>query len=350
MLQRLWPNIYMLNKVIKMNELKEFIKHNKITSLVMAALLLLSAALLSITQGAVSIPVHEVFAALTNNADSESYRIIQLLRLPRTILNIFVGINLALAGCILQGILHNPLADPGIIGVSAGAGLFAMFLMIILPEYTSLVPFAAFIGALLSTGLVFLLAWERGINPLRMVLAGVAIAAFFGGGMSALSVFFSDRVQGTVVWLAGGFSNSSWSHVRIMLPYSIVGIAGAALLSRPLNAMQLGEDVARSLGIKTELVRTALVVVASLLAASAVSVAGLIGFVGLIVPHFMRLLVGSDYEVLMPCSALAGAILICLADTLSRTLFSPIEIPVGILMSFIGAPFFLYLLKRRRMN
>lgn len=331
-----------------MNKLKIFIKNNKLLATVLAALLLLSSVMLSITQGAAPLAVSEVFGALFGNGDSESHRIIQLLRLPRTILNIFVGINLALAGCILQGILHNPLADPSIIGVSAGAGLFAMFMMILLPEYTALVPIAAFLGALLSTGLVFMLAWERGINPLRMVLAGVAIAAFLGGGMSALSVFFSDRVQGTVVWLAGGFSNSSWSFVKIMLPYSIVGILGAALLSRQLNTMQLGEEVARSLWIKIELVRTALVVIASLLAASAVSVAGLIGFVGLIVPHFIRLLVGSDYEVLMPCSAVAGAILICLADTLSRTLFSPVEIPVGILMSFIGAPFFLYLLKRRR--
>ena len=331
-----------------MNELKFFINHNRFASLLLALLILIAALLLSITQGAVNISVSEVFSILAGNTDSADYDIVQMLRLPRTILNIFVGINLALAGCILQGVLHNPLADPGIIGVSAGAGLFAMFLMILLPEHTALVPLAAFVGALLSTGLVFLLAWERGISPLRMVLAGVAIAAFFGGGMSALSVFFSERVQGTVVWLAGGFSNSSWSHVRMMLPYSIVGIIGAALLSRSLNAMQLGDDVARSLGIRTEPVRTALVVVAALLAASAVSVAGLIGFVGLIVPHFMRILVGSDYELLMPCSALAGAVLICLADTLSRTLFSPLEIPVGILMSFIGAPFFLYLLKRRQ--
>lgn len=330
-----------------MYKIKELLKQYKLTTLLVGLALVLLVAAISITQGAVKISWAEMYGVFTGNVDTEAYKIIHLLRLPRTILNIFVGINLALAGCILQGVLHNPLADPGIIGVSAGAGLFAMFLMIVLPEYTSLLPLAAFAGALLATGLVFILAWERGISPLRMILAGVAIAAFFGGGMSMLMVFFSERVQGTVVWLAGGFQGSSWEHVRIILPYSIVGIIGASLLSRKLNVMQLGDDIAKNLGVRTDIVRTMLVVLAALLAASAVSVAGLIGFVGLIVPHFMRLLVGSDYELLMPCSAVAGAILVTAADTFARTAFSPVEVPVGIFMSFIGAPFFLYLLKRR---
>lgn len=320
----------------------------KFASIIIALLILILVIALSIAKGSVSLSLVELQRVLFSNDNSDTARIIHLLRIPRTILTVFVGVNLALAGCILQGILHNPLADPGIIGVSAGAGLFAMFLMILLPEYTSLLPLAAFLGALLATGLVFLLAWERGINPLRMILAGVAIAAFFGGGMSALMVFFSERVQGTVVWMAGGFQGSSWNHVKMILPYSILGIAGVLILSRQLNALQLGDDVARSLGIKTDIIRTTLVVISALLAASAVSVAGLVGFVGLIVPHFMRLIVGSDYEILLPISALAGAILVTGADTLARTMFSPVEVPVGIFMSFVGAPFFLYLLKRRR--
>lgn len=320
----------------------------KFASIIISLLILTLVIALSIAKGSVSLSLVELQRVLFSNDNSDTARIIHLLRIPRTILTVFVGVNLALAGCILQGILHNPLADPGIIGVSAGAGLFAMFLMILLPEYTSLLPLAAFLGALLATGLVFLLAWERGINPLRMILAGVAIAAFFGGGMSALMVFFSERVQGTVVWMAGGFQGSSWNHVKMILPYSILGIAGVLILSRQLNALQLGDDVARSLGIKTDIIRTTLVVISALLAASAVSVAGLVGFVGLIVPHFMRLIVGSDYEILLPISALAGAILVTGADTLARTMFSPVEVPVGIFMSFVGAPFFLYLLKRRR--
>ena len=145
--------------------------------------------------GTVEFSLQEVSGALFGGASHETSRIINLLRLPRTVVSALVGANLALAGCILQGVLRNPLADSGIIGVSAGAGLFAMIVMVLFPEQTSYLPIAAFLGALLSTGAVFFLAWERGINPLRMILAGVAIAAFFGGGMSALSVFFSDRID-----------------------------------------------------------------------------------------------------------------------------------------------------------
>ena len=252
-----------------------------------------------------------------------------------------------MAGCILQGILRNPLADPGIIGVTAGAGLAAMALMLITPELTYFVPFAAFGGAVLASLIVFMLAWEHGIHPLRLILAGVAIAAFFGGGTAALSVFFSDKIQGTVSWMAGGFAGDSWRHVLMILPYSCVGIIATLCSYRKLNALQLGDDVAASLGIKVERTRFFLLTLAALLAASAVSVAGLLGFVGLIVPHIMRLIVGSDFEFLLPASAIFGAALVVFADMTARTVFSPVEVPVGIFLSFLGAPFFLYLLKRR---
>ena len=258
-----------------------------------------------------------------------------------------VGANLALAGCNLQGVLHNPLADPGIIGVSAGAGLFAMVIMLLFPEQSAMVPVAAFVGAVLSTGIVFFLAWEKGINPLRMILAGVAVATFFGGGMAALNVFYSDRIQGTVMWMAGGFQGRSWGHVEMLLPYSAIGIIGTILCARSLNALQLGDELAKSLGVRVMRMRTILIFLSALLAAVSVSVAGMLGFVGLIVPHIMRLLIGSDHEYLLPCAAIAGGAVVTLADTAARTLFSPLEIPVGIFMSFIGGPFFLYLLKRR---
>lgn len=308
---------------------------------------LVLAGLISIASGSVSLSLSQSLAAALGEGDKDTLRIVNLLRLPRTIVTAFVGANLALAGCILQGVLHNPLADPGIIGVSAGAGLFAMALMLIIPEQTALVPIAAFCGAILSTGIVFYLAWEKGINPLRMILAGVAVATFFGGAMSALNVFYADRIQGTVMWMAGGFQGRSWNHVELLLPYSAIGILGTLLCARQLNALQLGDDMAKSLGIRVMRVRTILIFLSALLAAASVSVAGMLGFVGLIVPHIMRLLIGSDHEILLPCAALAGAIVVTLADTAARTLFSPLEIPVGIFMSFLGAPFFLYLLKRR---
>ena len=332
-------------------------------------ILLVAGIFMSIGSGTVSLTVSETWAALTGEADADTDRIVNLIRLPRTIVTVLVGANLALAGCNLQGVLHNPLADPGIIGVSAGAGLFAMVIMLLFPEQSAMVPLAAFVGAVLSTGIVFFLAWEKGINPLRMILAGVAVATFFGGGMAALNVFYSDRIQGTVMWMAGGFQGRSWGHVEMLLPYSAIGIIGTILCARSLNALQLGDELAKSLGVRVMRMRTILIFLSALLAAGqgcnlhskrtnillipnvkaavSVSVAGMLGFVGLIVPHIMRLLIGSDHEYLLPCAAIAGGAVVTLADTAARTLFSPLEIPVGIFMSFIGGPFFLYLLKRR---
>lgn len=296
--------------------------------------------------GTANTTVTDLYNVFVNPQNTESYRILYHIRIPRVLTSMFAGINLAIAGCILQGVLKNPLADPGIIGVSAGAGLAAMIVMIILPEYTSMVPIVAFVGAMLATMILFVLAWENGIQPLKLILAGVAVSAFFAGGMTCLMVFFSDKIQGTVNWMAGGFAGASWKHVSMILPYTIIGLMGTSIGCRYLNALQLGDDVAKSLGTRVETARFFLVTLAALLAASAVSVAGMLTFVGLIVPHMMRLVVGSDFNFLLPSSAIFGGILLIVADTVARTAFQPIEVPVGVFMSFIGAPFFLYLLKR----
>lgn len=309
---------------------------------------LLIALLAGIRVGTVPVNTLDVWNVLVAPAGNEVYQIIYNIRIPRVLVSALTGINLALAGCILQGVLRNPLADPGIIGVSAGAGLAAMMVMILWPGFTALVPVVALSGALLAAAIVFFLSWDRGIQPLRLILAGVALAALFGGGMSALMVFHSDKVQGTVNWMAGGFQGRSWEHVRMILPYSLLGVLGTVIAPRYLNALQLGEEVARGLGIRVETARIALVFLAALLAASAVSVAGMLGFVGLIVPHITRMLVGSDFEYLMPCAAVLGATLVVAADIVARTLFSPVEVPVGIFMAFLGAPFFLYLLRKGR--
>jgi iron complex transport system permease protein len=317
------------------------------TGISITGLVALVAALFwGIRVGAVPFSAYDIWNVFIAPASNEAYQIIYNIRVPRVLVGALTGINLALAGCILQGVLRNPLADPGIIGVSAGAGLAAMSVMILWPGLMALVPAAAFIGALLAAGIVFLLSWDRGIQPLRLILAGVALAAFFGGGMSALMVFHSDKVQGTVNWMAGGFQGRSWNHVQMILPYSLIGVLGAMLSYRHLNALQLGDEVAKGLGIRVEKARFFLVVLAALLAASAVSVAGLLGFVGLIIPHIARMLVGSDFEYLMPCAAVLGATIVVAADTVARTIFSPVEVPVGIFMAFLGAPFFIYLLRK----
>lgn len=309
-------------------------------------LVLLLAVLIGISCGIADLSWQELKDGLFLGVQSENYRIVYLIRMPRVFCGILAGTNLALAGCILQGILRNPLADPGIIGVTAGAGLFAMVIMIILPEITNLLPIAAFIGAMVAVAIVFALSWQRGVQPLRMILAGVAVAAFFGGAQTALMVFYSDRIQSTINWMAGGFQGASWSHVSIILPYTLLGLAAVFFISRWLNALQLGEDTARSIGLPVEKIRFVLLILAALLAASAVSVAGMLGFVGLVIPHMVRLVTGSDFDYLLPCSAIWGAAFVSMTDSAARLALAPVEVPVGVFMSFFGAPFFLYLLKK----
>lgn len=309
-------------------------------------LVLLLAVLIGISCGIADLSWQELKDGLFLGVQSENYRIVYLIRMPRVFCGILAGTNLALAGCILQGILRNPLADPGIIGVTAGAGLFAMVIMIILPEITNLVPIAAFVGAMVAVAIVFALSWQRGVQPLRMILAGVAVAAFFGGAQTALMVFYSDRIQSTINWMAGGFQGASWSHVSMILPYTLLGLAAVFFISRWLNALQLGEDTARSIGLPVEKIRFVLLILAALLAASAVSVAGMLGFVGLVIPHMVRLVTGSDFDYLLPCSAIWGAAFVSMTDSAARLALAPVEVPVGVFMSFFGAPFFLYLLKK----
>lgn len=312
---------------------------------IVALVVLLVGVLLSMKLGAIPLSWHELYHALSGADSSKIGQIIMTIRLPRIVVGFLAGMNLALAGVILQGILRNPLADPGIIGITSGGALAAMIIMILLPSYMMLVPIGAFVGALAASLLVYGISWQGGLNPLRLILAGVAVAAFFGGFNTVLSVFYPDRVQGTVSWMAGGFVGRSWDDVMMIWPYTAIGIVGSMVSICWLTLLSLGDDTARTLGLHVERCRLALLVLAALLAASAVSVSGMLGFVGLIVPHVARLIVGVDYRYLIPTSMVFGGILIVYADTLARMVIVPGEIPVGVLMSFLGAPFFLYLLK-----
>lgn len=296
--------------------------------------------------GTMKIPIGQVWSLLLHGDGSAKWKALWNIRLPRMILAGLVGINLALSGAILQGVMSNPLADPGIIGISAGAGLFGIFVLVVVPQYVDLVPVFAFIGAMLAAIIIYALAWKGGIHPTRVILAGVAVSALFNAGISGTLVFFSDRVHGALTFMNGSLSARSWSEVRTILPYTIGGIVLVLAFSQRMNILVLGDDVARGLGLNVELTRMGFTVLAALLAASAVSVVGLLGFVGLIVPHSIRLILGNDYRVLFPGSALLGAALVMLSDTFARTIFSPTEIPVGIVMAVLGAPFFLYLLRR----
>ena len=315
----------------------------RLALLVLFAVLAGVSLLISTAKGTADIPFEEIFAILGGTRDTAHAQILWNIRLPRTIVAALVGINLSLSGAILQAILRNPLADPHIIGISSGAGLAGIFIMLVLPGAALLITPGAFVGAMIAAALIYILAWKDGIRPTRIILAGVAVSAFLGAGISAMMILYSDRVQGALMWMVGGLSARTWPHVDMLLPYTI----GAGLLTlcaaQRLNILQLGDDMARGIGLAVE--RTRILLTA--LAASAVSVVGLLGFVGLIVPHAARLMIGSDYRFLLPVAALLGVTTLTLSDTVARLLFSPMELPVGIIMAALGAPFFLYLLRRQ---
>ncbi len=295
------------------------------------------------------------YARLDTPDASPTDIIVWNVRVPRILLALLVGTNLAVAGVLLQGIMRNPLASPGIIGVTVGAALFASLAILGVPEQlgwawlsTLSLPLLAFVGALLATLLVYIMSWQPGIgtSPTRMILAGVAVTAMLGAAQSFLAVYFADRIQGVVLWLSGSLNARSWNHLPMIWPFTVLGLSIAALIARPLNLLQLGEDSAASLGTNVQRVRVWAIVAAALLTASAVCVAGVIGFVGLVVPHIIRTAVTRNHAALIPAAALGGAALVVWSDVLARQLS---EMPVGILTALIGGPYFVFLLYRKKL-
>lgn len=307
----------------------------------------LAALVLSMAFGSADITIAKIWHTLWSPTLQDTQdMVIWNIRFPRNIVAALVGANLAVAGAILQAVMKNPLADPQIVGVSSGAGLAGVIILILFPSWEYLVPMVAFVGALAAALMVYALAWRNGIRPTRIILAGVAVAAFLGSGISALLVFYGDLVQGALLWMVGGLSARSWPQVYVLAPYTVVGLILAFLGSRRLTILSLGDETAKGLGLPVEQTRFMMTAVAAFLAASAVSVAGLIGFVGLVIPHIARMIIGTEYRFLLPGSAFLGAAVLVVSDTLGRVLFSPVEVPVGIIMAFFGAPFFLWLLRR----
>jgi iron complex transport system permease protein len=324
------------------------VNRRKISLLLVLGVVCCFSFLLSVGMGSLNLTPIEVAKAIFHEKDTINHQIIWNVRLPRTLVAGLVGICLSLSGVILQGVMRNPLASPNIIGVSSGAGLMTFVIMIIFPQYYYLVPAGAFVGALLATLLIYALAWKNGVQPMGIILAGVAVSSFLGAGINALMTFFPERLVGVVDFLIGGLSARTWPHFNILWPYALLGILITFLLPNRLNILMLGDEVATGIGLHVERTRLLFIVLAALLAGSAVSVVGLLGFVGLIVPHIARLIIGSDYRYLFPATAILGASMVMLSDTLARLIFDPMEIPVGIIMALIGGPFFLYLLRERR--
>jgi iron complex transport system permease protein len=276
--------------------------------------------------------------------------IIYTLRLPRTLTACLVGVALGIAGTIMQSITRNPLADPGIIGINAGAGLAAVSVIVLFPNISVFsLPLSAFGGALLACLLIYILAWERGTHPIRLILIGVGIAAVANAGTN-LMIAFGDiyDVSQALVWLAGSVYGRSWEQVIALLTWLMVFIPLAFMGVSSLNKLVLGDDIAKGLGSRVEWERSFLLLVSSGLCGVAVATAGTIGFIGLIAPHIGRKLVGNSHEGLIPVAGMLGGMVVVWADFLGRILFSPLEIPCGIITAVIGAPYFVYLLIKIR--
>lgn len=291
----------------------------------------------------------DVVRTLFGNGPQEYDFIVNTLRLPRALIAFLVGLGLGISGAILQGLTRNPLAAPDVIGISAGAGVGAVSVILLLPGAKwAAIPPAALAGALLAAVLTYALGWKRGSNPIRLVLVGIGIAAI-GTALTNMIISMSKttKVADTMIWLTGSVYGRSWEHLRPMLPWLVVLVPLALAMARHLDALALGDDVARGLGSRIEWHRGLLLLVAVGLAGISVAAAGTVGFVGLMSPHIARQLVGPGHTGVIPASGLLGGFLVVFADLLGRTLFAPTEIPAGVITAAIGAPYFIYLLYRR---
>ncbi|MDD2404001.1 MAG: iron ABC transporter permease [Victivallaceae bacterium] len=318
----------------------------RIGVLILLTLLLLAASAWGLCAGSIKLSFSEIIDAM-NSGVGVARQIVWDIRLPRVILCAIVGAALALSGAILQGIMRNPLASPNIIGVTSGGGLAAVLILVVFPAYSQYLVWAAFGGALTAALAIYLVAWNHGAQPIKLILSGVAISSLLGAAITAILLFNPERVIGVLDFSVGSLSSCSWSHLKSIWPYALSGGILALLGARDLNIIALGDEVATGLGQRVELSRFIFLAVAALLAASAVSVVGLLGFVGLVAPHMIRIIIGADFRWLMPGCAIFGAALLITCDTIGRLVMAPLELPAGVIMALIGPPFFLWLLKTR---
>jgi len=314
------------------------------------------AILLSIAIGAVFIPTDDLWRVLTGQQPqtvSQAAVIILTLRLPRTVLVLLTGAALGGSGAAYQGVFRNPLADPYLIGAASGAGLGAVLAMSMNWHYTTAsmfaVPAAAFIGALAAVFIVYLLARVGKTAPTtNLILAGVAFSSFASAITSYLMLRSTGELHRAIAWLLGGATTAGWEPVLAILPFLLVGLGGLLLAGHALNVLQFGDDQARQMGLPVGRARTLILLAASLATAAAVAFSGIIGFIGLIIPHIMRLWLGADYRRLLPLAMISGAAVLLFADVLARVVMAPQELPVGVVTALAGAPFFVWVLRRAK--
>lgn len=312
-------------------------------------LLLLAAAAFSLWTGPVALSPARVLDVLTGkDTSSTAARIILYSRLPRTCAAFLAGASLAVAGMVIQTVLNNPLASPGVIGVNSGAGFAVALVCAVFPAAGQYTPLVALSGALIAALLVTGLSWRTGASRITVVLAGVAISALFGAGIDAVVTLVPEALDGVADFRVGGFTGVTMARLVPAGGLIFVSLAVVLSLARQMDVLRLGSDTAQSLGLCVGVVRFVLLFLAAVLAGAAVSFCGLMGFVGLIIPNTMRRLLGEGSLELTAASALGGAFFVIVCDVLSRILFAPFEIPVGIILAFAGAPFFLWLLLRQK--
>jgi iron complex transport system permease protein len=329
----------------------------------MLLLLILSASLLlAASLGTAPVPFDDILAVAVRHIFGISIgipysemqeAIVWQIRLPRVVAAAIVGAALATAGVLFQGLLRNPMADPYLLGTSSGAALAATIALFmptaIMPFGFALVPIAAFGGALGAVMLVYNLARVGPRAPITtLLLAGFAVSAMMSAMISFLMLTNQNTLHRVVLWMMGGISTNGWDALKIVVPLIFLGALAALALSSDLNALLLGEDQAASLGVAVERAKIVLIILGALLTGAAVAISGLVGFVGLIVPHVVRLILGPDHRLLLPASFLSGAIFVVLADLLARLVLAPAELPLGVVTAFIGAPFFIYLLRHTK--
>lgn len=319
-----------------------------LATLSLVVILILSI-MISTAVGPVNIPLKDVFATIigfnTSIVNPVNETIVLQIRLPRIILAVLIGSALAVAGAAMQGIFKNPMADPYVIGISSGAAFGASVAIFL----HSSIPVVAFLCAIGTVFLVYTIAKvSGGIQTENLLLSGIAVAAFFSAMTSLMMYLAGEDLHQIIFWLMGGLWASDWAKVMVAFPFITLGILGIVTFSRDLNVMLLGDEPAQHLGIEVENVKMILLVLVSLITAMAVSVSGIIGFVGLIIPHIVRIVVGPDHRILIPSCALVGGIFLVWTDALARTVIAPTELPLGIITALFGVPFFIYLLHRKK--
>jgi len=322
------------------------LKNKKSFLILISLMALMGLFLVAANLGSLKVEIVELVKGLLFNIDEPKINIIRDIRIPRVLAAIIIGANLAVSGVLLQAIIRNPLAEPSVVGISSGSVLVSVIILLFFPQLNNIRPLFGFIGGLVACIIVFSLAHKKGFSAIRIVLAGVAVNAMLSAMSNITIQFGAGAVSSVQSWLTGSLANITWMDIKLLLVYSVIGHIGAFLLYKSCDLIALGEKNAKSLGLNYDLHMFLICVVAVFLSATATSIGGVIAFVGLVVPHICRIIMGSSHKYLIPFSIIIGSMLLLIADTMGRMLFAPLEIPVGIVMAVIGGPVFLYLLKR----